>query len=192
VSTTPDLICSLALERLGHTPFTTFASTGDLHAKAAERLWPTVRDSVLARHPWNFAIRRVLIATPDVTPPAFDFLNRFALPVDWLRTLTVGEQGHQPEYRVEGGFILVNFEADLPLRYVARIETVTLYPQYVRELLVYAVAARLAYRVTQSTSKSDAMHGEFERFLMTATALDGVEDSGETLGDFPLIAARFG
>jgi hypothetical protein len=185
-----DEIVSMAMEVLGHEPFTSFANTTNLHHKAAERAWPTVRDRLLARHPWNCAIKRVLLDTPDVTPPVFDFSERFPLPADWLRTLKVGSRYDEPEYRIEAGFILVNAD-QVRLRYIFRQTDVTKYEAHLTDAMVHAVAARMAYSVTGSVSKSDETNAMAERVILAAMAVDAVEEDGETLGDFPLYSARF-
>ena len=149
-----------------------------------------MRDRLLARHPWNCAIKRVLLDTPDVTPPVYGFSQRFPLPSDWLRTLDVGMTDFRPEYRIEGGFILVDAE-EIQLRYVFRQTDVTKYESHLTDAMVYALAARMAYSVTGSTSKSDETAAMAERAILAAMAIDAVEEDGETLGDFPLIAARY-
>lgn len=188
-----DEICSLACEELGHTGFLSFGSTSDPHHRAAERAWPTVRDHVLARHAWDGSIKRVLL-TADGTPPAFGFQTRFALPADWLRTLTVGnpDQDGRMAYRVEGGFLLIDYSSNLALRYIYRLLDVTKYPPLLTDLMIAGMRARLAYRITQSTTKSDAERAEFTRLLASAAAVDAAEEDGEVFGDFPLLQARFG
>lgn len=182
-------ICSGAMEMLGHTPFYSWSSTSDRHHKATERAWPDVRDKVLARHPWNCAVKRVLI-TADVTPPAYEFAARFQLPTDWLRTLTVGDDCYRPRYMIEGEWILSSGDS-LPFRYVSRVEDATLFPPHLAELMRYAVAARMAYAVTGSTTKTNEAHAEFERQLQFASALDSAEEDAERLGDSRLLSARF-
>lgn len=191
MAATEDLLCSEAMELLGHTPFTTFESTDDKHHKTAERLWPTVRDKILARHPWNCAIKRVLLATPDGTAPVFDWSYRFPLPADWLRTLSVGTDLCKPRYRIEGGFILID-AIEVPLRYIAKITDTTKYEPHLTEAMVYAMAARMAYQVTGSTSKSDEMQAMAERKVIEAIAIDSAEEDGEVLGyNSPLLDSRF-
>lgn len=186
-----DEICSMAMEILGHTGFTTFASTQDRHHKAAERLWPTVRDRVLARAAWNSCIKRVNLTVPDPVAPIFDYANRFPLPADWLRTLSVGSGNWNPEYRIEGGFILVGADA-VTIRYVFRNVVASTYEASLTDLLVQAMVARMAMTVTQSVNRADMEAQAYMGMLNTATAIDGVEDDGPTLGyNSPLLDCRY-
>ncbi len=187
-----DEICSMAMELLGHTPFSTFAGTTDKHHKTAERLWPTVRDRVLARGSWNSSIKQVLLAAADATAPLFDYTKRFPLPADWLRTLSVGTRdGWWPDYRVKGGFIYVSAE-NVPLRYIFKNTAAATYEASLTDLLVQAMIARMAAAVTGSTSRADFEEAKYQEMLVTALAIDGVEDDGPTLGyNSPLLESRF-
>lgn len=188
---TPDLLCSAALELLGHEPFTSWASTDDKHAKTAERLWPSVRDKVLAQAAFNSCIKRAELETPSGTAPLFDWTHRFALPTDWLRTLKVGNRHSSPPYRIEAGHILINAEA-VSLRYVARITDSTQYEPALTELLVQAMVARMALPVTQSGSRREDEEAILRTMLREAIAINGGEQEGEPLGyNSPLIDARF-
>jgi hypothetical protein len=186
-----DEICSLAMDVLGHTPFTSFASTSDVHHKAAERAWVSVRDKVLARGRFNSCIKRVNLSTPDLTAPVFGYAYRYPLPTDYLRMIDVGDGAFQPRYKIEAGF-LVTDAAAVPIRYVFKQDNVAAYEEALTEALMYAVAARLAYRVTGSVTKSDEVAAMAERALLAAIAIDGAEEDGETFGDSPFLEARFG
>lgn len=191
MAASPDEICSLAMELLGHTPFTSWATTQDKHHKTSERLWPTVRDRVLARVPFNSCVKRVKLAAPDPTPPLFDWSNRFPLPADWLRTLKVGTERWSPPYKIEGGFILVN-SAEVTLRYVFRNTVTSTYEPALTDLLVQAMVARMALPVTQSSSRAELEQDLFAVMLNSAAALDGAEEDGVTFGvNSPLIDSRF-
>jgi len=191
MAATADEICSLAMDVLGHTPFTTFAGSSDVHHKAAERAWVSVRDKVLARGRWNSCIKRVVLDTPDGTAPVFGFAYRYPLPADYLRVLEVGDGAFQPTYRIEADFIATD-AAEIPLRYIFKQTDVTKYEEALTEALIYAVAARLAYRVTGSVSKSDEIAAMAQKALIEAIAIDGAEEDGESLGDSPFLEARFG
>ncbi|MCC7462923.1 MAG: hypothetical protein IT480_10745 [Gammaproteobacteria bacterium] len=177
------------MEMLGHTPFVAWNATTDKHHKAVERAWPDIRDKVLARHPWDCAITRALL-TKDAFPPAFGFSARFMLPLNWLRTLSIGDDYRKPRYQIEAGWILADAE-ELPIRYIYRAIDINRYPPHLVALMKHAVVAHMAYAVTGSTTKADAMQGEFERQLMIAAAVDSAEEDGEILGDFLLLRSRF-
>jgi len=71
-------ICSNALLRLGAQTIASLSESND-RARLAANLYETVRDSTLRSHPWNCAVKRVVLA-PDTDVPAFDFAAQFTLP----------------------------------------------------------------------------------------------------------------
>ena len=169
--TTPVTICSNALLMLGDNPIADFEEDND-RARLAANLWPMARDAMLRRHPWNCAIKRVILS-PLVDAPAFDFGYQFQLPGDWLRTLSIGQEGERPRYRQEGRVILMDENAVL-------IECMT------------SVMRRIfAYPISQSASLEQAIAGYVREALREARAVDGMEDEPEAMDESPLLEARF-
>lgn len=193
--TTAVRIASNALLRLGAGSINSFdeaAAEGDNieRVRLAVNLWPTTRRMVLRAHPWNCAIKRVLLSR-DVTPPAFGYVNRFLRPSDWLRTVAMGrEDHHRLNYRSEGQFF-VSDEAALPLVYVFDNDNPATYDAALFLAIELAMAASMAYAVTGSTSLAEAAGAEYRNALQNARTADGQDDPPETLGDFPLMASRF-
>lgn len=184
-------ICSNALLMLGSQPINDFADQLNLdRAKLCANLYPSTRDHMLRLHPWNCAVKRVVLA-PDAIPPSFGYSQQFQLPADFLRVLEVGEAGLQIDYLVEGQTI----QADaivLELRYIFRNEIENTWDAALIELVTLAMAAALAYPVTQSAAMRDSIRQELEMAKKVARAVDGQEDPPQTLGDERLLAARFG
>lgn len=182
-------ICSNALLMLGGQTINDFSDPVD-RAKIAANLYPIIRDDLLRTHPWNCTIKRVLLA-PDATPPAFGYANQFELPADFLRVLEVGQAGQQIDYLVEGRSILAD-ATSVELRYVYLNEVENTWDANLVTLLTLAMAAAMAYPITQSTSVRDSLRQELEYAKKVARAVDGQEDPPQTLGDERLYAARFG
>lgn len=182
-------ICSNALQLLGAGAISSF-DDNEANARRCAELWPTTRDWLLRKHPWNCAIKRVVLA-PDAAAPAFGFARAFSLPADWLRTLEIGDDtnGRAP-YKLEGRKILCD-ETSLKLRYVARLDDPQLWDSHLVHVGTIAMKAALAYPVTASTTLADSAREELVAALREARSVDGLEEDGDTLGDFPLIAARF-
>lgn len=177
-------ICSNALLMLGAETINDLQEDSS-RARLCANLYETVRDEMLRAHPWNCAIKRVQLA-PDAERPAFGYASRFTLPGDWLRTLTL-EGG--ADYCVEGRAILCNAQA-LNLRYVFRNTIESTWDATLVHIMTLAMAARVAYAITQSTSMEQSRMQELDFALRRARAIDGQEDPPETLGDFPLLAGR--
>lgn len=186
--TTPVTICSNALLMLGDNPIADFNEDND-RARLASNLWPLARDSVLRRHPWNCATKRVLLA-PLSTPPAFEFAYQFQMPSDWMRTLSIGEEVERPRYRIEGRVILMD-ESSCKLRYIWRNENPASWDSMLIQCMTMVMRGLFAYPIAQSASLEQAIEGQVSRALREARAVDGQEDDAEALDDSPLLAARF-
>lgn len=194
--TSPIQICSNALMMLGAKPIASFSeaegSGSNLdRAKLCDGLYPWLRLAILRGHYWNCSATRVMLS-PDATPPAFGYPYRFRLPGDWLRTWGVGDPNTRPrlDYRSEGRFLLCG-EPVLPLLYGADVPEDE-WDTLLIDVVTLAMAARLAYPITASTSVEEAKKLELRNLLQQARASDGQDDPPETLGDFPLLTSRFG
>ena len=187
MSATPVSICSNALLMLGDNPIADFKEDSD-KARLASNLWDTTRDHVLRRHPWNCAIKRVILS-PDTVAPAFDFKTQFELPADWLRTLSVGEEGERPRYRMEGRKVLMD-QSVCKLRYVFRNENPATWDSMLVWCMTRVMRALFAYPITQSTSLEQLIEQEVAQLLREARAVDGQEDEPEAFDESPLLAAR--
>jgi hypothetical protein len=184
-------ICSNALLMLGSQTINDFEDQQNLdRAKLCANLYPTVRDDMLRSHPWNCCIRRAVLA-PDAVAPLFGYSHAFELPADFSRVLEVGSRGCQIDYLVEGRTIQANTTV-LELRYVFRNEVENTWDAHLVKLVTLAMAAAMAYPVTQSAAMQQTMEQKLETSLRRARAVDGQEDPPQTLGDERLLAARFG
>lgn len=181
-------ICSNALIMLGSAPFSSFDEPKP-HVRAAANLYPSVRDDVLRLHSWNCAVDRVLLA-PLVNAPPFDFQHAFQLPGNWLRTLQVGNAGDTIPYRMEGQKILADVTA-LPLVYVFRNEVEDTWSANLVHVMELAMASKLAYHVTASSSIRDSLRDEFARELKVAKAIDGQDDPPEEFAEGEFLESRF-
>ncbi|HEY0878990.1 MAG TPA: hypothetical protein VGE10_11125 [Zeimonas sp.] len=182
-------ICSAALDMLGADPINSLTDPGTNAGRCA-RAWPLVRDWLLRKHSWNAAVKRVVLA-PDAVAPAFGFGRAFTLPADFLRVLEVGDDDTgRPAYKLESGKILAEVSA-LRLRYVWRNDNPATWDSAMVHVATLAIAARLAYAITNSASVEEIRIGELRDELQAAKSIDGVEEDGDVLGDFPLYAARF-
>lgn len=182
-------ICSNALLMLGAQTINDFNEPVD-RAKIAANLYPTIRDDLLRSHPWNCTIKRALLA-PDATPPAFGYDNQFELPADFLRVLEVGQSGMQIDYLVEGRSILAD-ATSVELRYVYLNPVENTWDASLVGLLTLAMAAAMAYPITQSAALQSTMEQKLAMAKKVARAVDGQEDPPQTLGDERLYASRFG
>lgn len=181
-------ICSNALLMLGAQTINDLSDTSD-RAKIAANLYPQVRNKILRSHPWNCCIKRVVLS-PDVAAPAFGYDYQFTIPSDWVRTISVGEPGVEEDYRVEGRKILADTNV-IYLKYLFLNTNEGTWDESLVDVMTIAMAARMAYAITQSASVEQVKQQELSAALREARAVDGQDDPPETLGDFRLITARY-
>lgn len=181
-------ICSNALIMLGQKPIASLTenTTG---ARVAANLYPDAKRKFLRAHPWNAAIKRLILA-PLEAAPAFGASAQFQLPDDWLRTLSADDAGGRGlEFRQEGRRIVASTNA-VYLRYVANTSEGEWEAGMV-EAMTVKMAALMAYAITASASLADALTAQAERALREAKSIDGQEDTPESIDDSPLMDARF-
>lgn len=184
-------ICSNALLMLGAQTINDFQDQLNLdRAKLCANLYPFQRDSILRAHPWNCCIKRIVLAPLAEVPP-FGYPHAFELPADCLRVLEVGTKDMQIDYLVEARRILADTSV-LELRYVFQNEVEATWDSHLVDLMTAAMAAVLAYPITQSTSERDSREAKLAQLLRQAKAADGQEDPPQTLGNEHLLQSRFG
>lgn len=191
MAVTPVSICSNALLMLGDNPISSMSTGPDAEsdrARLAANIWPTARDAVLRRHPWNCAIKRVILS-PDAQAPAFDYAYQFTLPADWLRTLTVGQEGERAAYRMEGGKLLMH-ENVCRLKYIYRNENPVSWDASLVWAMTRVMRAIFAFPIAQSGSLEQLIEAEIAATIKEAKAIDGSEDEPDAMDDSPLMDAR--
>lgn len=189
MSATDVSICSNALLMLGAQTINSLADNTD-RARLASNLYPTVRDAVLRSFPWNCCITRVALS-PDVTPPAFDWSYQFTLPGDFIKAMSVGESGAEVDFAIEGRKLLSD---DNPcyLRYIQRNTNSGSWDDGLVLVVTYAMAAAMAYPITQSATLQQTMEQKAALIMRQARSVDAQDDTPQMIGDERLLASRFG
>jgi len=182
-------IVSNALILLGDKSVTSFEEASD-RALLVKSLYTSTRDAVLRAHPWNFAIRRKVVAKDAAAPVFGEFKTQFTLPTDpyCLRVLDVDDD---PEirFKIEGRKILADVET-LNLRYVARIVDTNEYDALFLTTLEARLAADAATPVTGSASMFNQMWAVYTSKLREARSIDGQEGSPDTFSANDLSKVR--
>lgn len=181
-------ICSNALLALGAHPINSFDEASE-HARLCSNIYPTVRNDLLRKHPWNCAVKRVVLS-PSSAPPAFGFGFQFPLPGDLIRILSVGEDYEDIPYRIEGKRLLAN-QSVIRLRYIWRNEDESTWDPALVSLAEAVMSAKLAYAVTGSATLRDSLTQEAAYLLRQAKSIDGQEEPPEELGGYPTLESRF-
>lgn len=136
--------------------------------------WPTVNE-VLRSHPWNFAMKRVLL-TPSLTTPDFEYAHQFDLPTDCLLVWETSEDriSDEPDYVVEGRKILSNYE-EMEVRYIYAHQDPSEWDALFAEALACKLAEKTAYSITKSGEREAAMQKLFKEAIVEARTRDGME-----------------
>lgn len=145
------------------------------------------RDFVLRLHPWNFAVRRAVLAE-NAEAPEFGYSRSFKLPTDpyCLRVLSVNDPAAPPDWKIEGRDLLTD-EAVVRLTYVARVLDATTYDTGFVQALSHFLAWKLAKPLTGSRSEAEMRREEFFAILRTARGIDGMEDVQDPLPTSPFV-----
>lgn len=148
-------INNMALNLLGQSPINSIEEpTSDNEATCA-RIYPITVLSLLSRHPWNFANPvRQLAVNGDITPVG-NYLYAYKLPSDMLSgPEAVFADGNlkRPvhDYEVADDHVHCNYTR-IDVRYAKKTSPAT-WPAYFVELVVMALASRLAKPIADNTA----------------------------------------
>lgn len=156
-------------------------------ARAARRQYPVLRDALIRRYRWNFAIERVTLA-PEAAQPPFGFTNKFMLPADSIRFLGIFDENELQQnytasripHKVEGGFILADDDT-LPIFYMRRVTNVALFDPLFSEALAWFLGIDLSFILTTTRKvREDAVVG-FKDAILAAKRADAIEGSPEVI-----------
>lgn len=142
-------------------------------------LWPITIDTVLARHPWRFALTRAqLPAVADV--PSYGWARQFELPEDALRLVQVGDswvwyQADTPRFELEGRMVLTDEAAPLRVRYVKRVSNSGEWPPLFARAVAMQLAADACEKLVQSGTKQQAAVSEYLGAVAEAKRQNAIE-----------------
>lgn len=129
----------------------------------------------------------------SATAPAFEYANAFPLPADYLRILSNNGRLGQPnqnDLQIEGGSILSNDSAPLPLTYIARVTDPEQFDQSFVDLLVARIARDLSEKITQSNSKIEIAAALYREARAEARKVNAFERPPQEAPEDPWITAR--
>lgn len=172
-------ICNSALVKVGAERISSI-DQDTKSARILKAVYAQVRDAVLAAHPWNFAIKRAVLA-PVSSTPAFEFDFAYDLPNDCLAVLSLYDGAtdfggdESIDYVVEGRQILTD-EESISLRYIYQNVDESSWNSYFAEAFAWRLAKEVAYNLTQSLALASACESSYQRELSLARSRDGAED----------------
>lgn len=181
-------IASNALLLVGDNPISAFDSTeGGQGALVASALYPETYKSVLAEHPWSFALKEQRLNKLSQTPdPETHFKFAYQIPTDNVRILAILPHS---DYAIVGQHLYSN-QNDLLARYTYEPEEVQLPPHFVKAL-EYKLAADFAIAITENASKNELYERKYRAALAQARHIDSSTHPPMPIIDKPFSDARF-
>jgi hypothetical protein len=176
---TPLDIANMALAVLDEAPIDSL----DHDVKAARLLnmhFDQTREVELTRHAWVFAILASSVAGADSGDCTLNFA--YELPADCLRPLPLtanGEPGGVPiSWRQEAGLIYSDRSGPLIIRYVANLTDPNDWDALFTEVLVAALAIKIAHPLTHKAGMIDIARSAYDRALDAAFSANAIQRGG--------------
>lgn len=151
-------ICSDALIMLGASPISSFTEGTD-SAQACDRLYPDLRDALLARYPWSWTYKKTSLARLS-TAPINEFEYAYQLPGNILsgvqavfETSAANQAPINDGWEIYGDQLYTNLETVF-IDYQETIDESKM-PVYFVHLLRNALAGELGMVITDQISKAD-------------------------------------
>jgi len=164
-------MCNSALIKLGTATITSL-SDGTKNGRLCNQRYDALRDELLRKHAWNFAIVQAEFARL-VETPEFDLTYYYQIPADCIRILSLSDP--DIKYRLEGGKIACD-ESTLKGRYIKREEDPIKYDALFIESFAWRMAWDLALVVTNNRNVQKNCKESFEMSIMDAEYANSIED----------------
>ena len=189
-------IVNFALRILGANRITSLTD-GSKNANVANDIYSIVRDECLRKATWGFATARSELARLS-DEPAFGFDYQYALPSDWIRTVSVhdndaalGTVVYQEE-TYSGQRVLLCSSENVYMRYIQRVTDPTVFTADFITVLSVELAKRMAVSIPNSNTIKADLEDEVRRILLAAKSADSSGSTPEIRPQGSWITARYG
>jgi hypothetical protein len=143
-------------------------------ARKINAIFESTRDSMLAEHNWNFAMKERQLSLLDETPIMDAWTLVYQLPSDCLRVVTF--EGDY-EFAIYGNKLYTNSD-DARIVYVSKVTDPNLFSAGFVKALASRLAADIAFGITQNATMTQNMDAMAQRDLKEAKCSDGGEGKG--------------
>lgn len=166
-------VCNYALRRIGEPPIDDLEDDNKA-AESCNSQYEQARDEVLMLYDWSCSRTRETVAV-DATAPAFGYDYRYALPSSPYCLKVIGIED-DPEYRIEGRYILTDQETSIDLTYAGRVTDESQLDPLCRR----AIALKLAHDICRYLCPSESLRAsimeEFEGVILQAKISGQAQD----------------
>lgn len=184
MATSETELVNTALVRIGETrPIANLDNETSDAGEHSRRLYPQLRDSLLRKYQWNFAITRLELTSDPENVPPFGFRNAFRVPTNVVRVIGLYDE-FEPEqnyttsrdvFKIEGEFLLTNRDAPLQVFVVQQITNVAKFDPAFTEALAWLLASQLAYPLSAGADLMAEAKKGFVTAMNEARLADAVE-----------------
>ena len=180
---TPLDIANMALAVLDEAPIDSL----DQDVKAARLInlhFDLTREAELTKYAWVFAILRATVAGSDTGGDACSLNFAYELPADCLRPLPLSRNG-EPDgvpvsWRQEASLIYSDQPGPLAIRYVANLTDPNDWDALFTEVLVAALAIKVAHPLTHKSGMIDIARAAYDRALDAALNANAIQRGGRS------------
>lgn len=179
---TPFDIANMAIAVLDEAPIASL----DEDVKVARLLnlhYDLTREAELSKHAWVFAILREEVEGSDTGSGNGTLNYAYEVPPDALRVLPLtfnGEPNGIPiSWRQEAGLIYSDQESPRIIRYIANLTDPNDWDALFTEVLVAALAVKIAHSLTQKSGMIEIARAAYERALSEAFKANAVQKGGD-------------
>lgn len=168
-------IANRALQRLGAKRIVNL--TQDVkNARTMNVAYEPVRDALLRKYPWSFALKRAQLPA-DASVPVHGPARSFTLPTDFVRLHAPDTLANynDRDWIIEGRAIRTNDSAPLDVRYIAKIIDPNVMDSLFRELLSINLAMETCEEITQSNIKLVQLREDRKTLMREAKASSAFE-----------------
>ena len=185
-------ICNSGLNLLGASTITQLTDDSK-NARLCNQRYEPIRNRIFRSHAWNCLTKRVQLAA-DSADPVVEYSKQYTLPSDCLRVLkvhngTTDSIASDIDYVVEGRKIKTN-QGTVFLVYIALITDPNEYDTYLQESISSALAADIAYAITNNATLAKNYQVTADERLREARFVDATENSLGTIESNEFTDAR--
>ena len=163
----------MALVRVGAKTITNITDDS-AEARALNKVYEISLRSALSETCWNFAVKRKLLATADVTFNWY-FTNEtyiYAKPADCVRIFHTNDD--KAVWRLEGSYILSD-TSGLGIKYVYYLDEASRYPIAFVDALADRLASDIAYLISGSKTLSSEMLEKYEKVSLSKALAENAQ-----------------
>lgn len=188
-------VVNLALTKLGQDRVISIDDDEE-PARVMRGIWDLSRDSLLSSHPWKFAIVRAeLPALADA--PLNTWSKQYQLPSACLRLVQVSTEWifysqDTPFFELEGGNILTDEEAPLPVRYVSSTAAtnVGVWPALFARAMSMQLASDACEKLAGGAARGERALADLEIALRVARRQNAIERPPQRPNESSWLRAR--